>query len=345
MSGGLIQSPSLTSQDAPDCLSLITEVLQSKGVSSSASTIIAASWKPSTERSYSSIFAKWLSFCDDKRYSVRQPSVSSVVHFLEFLFKSGSSFSHINVARSALSSTYAVAGIPIGENAIVCRFMAGVRNLRTPTPKYPVFWKTSTLLSYLGNWQVSPSNLKDLTLKLTCLLACLSVQRVHTVTHIDCNAQFLDEGTYLFVFHDLKVTRHRPYFVISLPPLSATDPLGTAKLLKEYIAATKTFRGENRQLLLSYVSPHQPVSTDTVARWIRHVMSQAGIDTNVFKAHSVRGASSSAARECLVSIDAILRAGDWSSLSTFDKHYCRRPSQLPSCSVANALLGSFQAKI
>eukprot|EP00117_Sycon_ciliatum_P023417 scpid112601/ scgid19915/ len=100
--------------------------------------------------------------------------------------------------------------------------------------------------------------------------------------------------------------------------------------------ATNAIRSSN-QLLVSYVAPHQPVSVDTVARWVRSVMKDAGIDTSKFGSHSIRGASASAAKDMLGPLEAVLRAGDWSTLSSFlNKHYHRRSSQLPSSAVASA---------
>ena len=110
--------------------------------------------------------------------------------------------------------------------------------------------------------------------------------------------------------------------------------------LKTYINLTSSLRASDcRQLLVSYVKPHRPVTSDTVARWIREVMSAANIDTAVFGAHSVRGASASLARPS-VPLDEVLKAGDWSGLSAFHKHYHRETNLLPSAAIANSLMRS-----
>jgi hypothetical protein len=44
------------------------------------------------------------------------------------------------------------------------------------------------------------------------------------------------------------------------------------------------------RLLLSFVEPHKVVPC-TIAGWLVQVMSNAGVDTSDFKAHSTRGAS------------------------------------------------------
>ncbi|CAG2227253.1 Leucine-rich repeat-containing protein 56 [Mytilus edulis] len=66
--------------------------------------------------------------------------------------------------------------------------------------------------------------------------------------------------------------------------------------------------GKHEPLLLSYVKPHQPVSRDTISRWIKVVMAKANIDTTIFKAHSVRSASVSKAKMNAVPISQALLA-------------------------------------
>ena len=68
-------------------------------------------------------------------------------------------------------------------------------------------------------------------------------------------------------------------------------------------------QGENDRLplLISVKKPHKAVSSATTYRWIKQVLSEAGIQTDVFKAHSVRAASSSAAMAKGISIGDIIQ--------------------------------------
>ena len=54
-------------------------------------------------------------------------------------------------------------------------------------------------------------------------------------------------------------------------------------------------------------------------------MRLSGIDTDIFKSHSVRAATTctSKAKQSLVPIDLILKTAGWSSQSTFAKFYDR----------------------
>jgi len=219
--------------------------------------------------------------------------------------------------------------------------MRGIRNLRRPTPKYPILWDVNVLLTYLSNWRVE--SLKDITLKLATLLAVLSVQRVHSLTLIDYRCiSFMANGTFISIFDDLKIARSRPSFVIALPGSSDPDPLAIVSLLKSYLSQTASLRPQTcLQLFVSYCKPHKGVSSDTVSRWIKSVLQLAGIDISHFGSHSVRGAAASAALHANAPLDSVLTAGDWSTTQSFSRHYHRRSGNLPSPAVANALMQTF----
>ena len=44
------------------------------------------------------------------------------------------------------------------------------------------------------------------------------------------------------------------------------------------------------------MKPHQEISKDTIARWIKVILSRAGIDVGQFGAHSERSATTSKAK-------------------------------------------------
>ena len=88
--------------------------------------------------------------------------------------------------------------------------------------------------------------------------------------------------------------------------------------------------------MLSIKSPHAPIGASTVARWIKDFLGDAGIDTSIYLAHSTRGAAASKAVAAGLSIETILRSGNWSSESVFAKHYSR---PIENESVASQVLG------
>ena len=52
-------------------------------------------------------------------------------------------------------------------------------------------------------------------------------------------------------------------------------------------------RDSRSRLFLSWIGQHTPVPSSTIARWLKSLMVEAGIDILIFKEHSVRGASCS----------------------------------------------------
>ena len=83
-------------------------------------------------------------------------------------------------------------------------------------------------------------------------------------------------------------------------------------------------KGNHTQLLISYQQPHKPVTTDTNARWLKTVLDKAGIDTNIFHAHSTRAASNSAAKTAKLSVNTIMTAAGWTNAFTFSE-FCDKP--------------------
>ena len=99
------------------------------------------------------------------------------------------------------------------------------------------------------------------------------------------------------------------------------DPLlCPVSCLKQYEKATSAFRGKDGQLFLGMVSPHRPVTTSTIARWLKQAIVASGISSE-FTAHSTRGAASTAAAMNGVTIREVMARAGWSSQDTFSKHY------------------------
>ena len=103
------------------------------------------------------------------------------------------------------------------------------------------------------------------------------------------------------------------------PSFPGNPTLCPVMALKVYEDKTRPIRGDETKLLISFIKPHKAVTSSSVARWLKSVLSAAGIDTAIFSAHSSRGASSSAAAN--VGTNDILKAANWSAESVFQKFY------------------------
>ena len=79
---------------------------------------------------------------------------------------------------------------------------------------------------------------------------------------------------------------------------SENESLCSVKTLEFYLKTTEGWRkkGDPLLLLLSFVKQLKPISSATLARCIKKMLKIEGINTVVFKAHSVRLSSTSKAK-------------------------------------------------
>jgi len=107
------------------------------------------------------------------------------------------------------------------------------------------------------------------------------------------------------------------------PAFPHNERLCPVRSLRAYEERTRERRGDSNgsQLFIATIRPYLPVVSSTIARWVKSTLTKSGIDTNIFKAHSVRGAAVSAAANEGVTTNDILKAADWSSETVFQKFY------------------------
>lgn len=218
-----------------------------------------------------------------------------------------------------------VDNIAIGKHPLIIRFMKGVYNLRPTTTKNVCVWDVSVVLRYLKN--LSPVNklkLQELTFKLVMLIALTNATRIQTLKflNIDSMAKMPDE--FIFFMDKVLLKQSRPGFKnpnVVLKAYPIDNSLCVYATLEEYLKRTKQSRGNNKQLLLSYIKPYCPVTSSTIARWIKTVMQRAGINVKTFTAHSVRAASVSKAKFNDISIKDIMAKAGWTNVNTFATFY------------------------
>ncbi len=250
------------------------------------------------------------------------PSLAKFLDFLTGLYEQGVGYSAINTAKSAVSSFLNVSSEApqLGNNPIVKRFMAGVFNQRPALPRYNVPWDVSVVLNYLRT-QTPVRNLTLLALaqKLAMLFLLLSGHRGQSLVLLDIRNIRITKGNLKVTFGDvMKHSRPGTHTAeLTLPGYAPDRRLCIVTTYSEYVLRTKSIR-RSHTLFIGTIRPHSPVSKDTVAKWIKKVMSLAGIDVSIFAPHSVRSASTSAVR---VPIATIVRTASWSGVGTFQKYY------------------------
>ena len=255
--------------------------------------------------------------------------MSEIANFLAELYDKGYQQRSINAYRSAIASAHdRIDGVSVGQHPTISRLMAGIANARPPQPRYVSTWDISRVLDHIekkGNNQ--NLSLKDLTLKTAMLLALTRPSRSADLHGLDIRlSRTSPEGITFLPSKPAKQTKAgktaQEFFFPRFEEKQLLCPVAT---VEQYIQVTEPFRSHgdvrHTQLFIAYIKPHRPVTSSTIARWLKTMLEESGIDTTIFKAHSTRGASVSAAAQKGVTTNDILQAADWSSDSVFRRFY------------------------
>ena len=330
---GDAEQRSTVSLSSASRMEYLRERYRDKELSEEATSLMLKSWRTKTNRSYDSLFGKWHSWCRSRDSDSFSGPISEVVNFLAYLYGEGYQYRSLNSYRSAISSVHErVDGYSVGQHPLVTRLMKGVFNNRPPLPRYTSTWNVQSVLLHISSWGGNDSlSLKQISLKTVMLLALTRPSRSADLSQLHLQGKRYKPDGVVFVPGTLaKQSRQgKPvteFFFPSFPHDSTLCPVIT---LRAYEERTAPHRGTESRLFLSFIRPFRAVTSSTIARWLKTLLESAGIDTSVFSAHSVRGASSTAAANSGITTNDILKAADWSSESVFQRYYYK-PTEDPS---------------
>ena len=227
--------------------------------------------------------------------------------FLSELFANGLSHSSINTAKAALLTCVTVDGrSDWNKDPDMSRFCKGVDNSRPSRPRLLATWDVDIVLNYLGKLPTDNISLKDLTHKAAMLVALTSGSRAQSIHEMNLD-NMVTSGDKLVFFFDtpLKTSRtSKTHQMIEIKKMDG-NKCCVYSAVAEYIRRTKDIRPPSTKALwISLIKPHGAVTRDSISRWLKEVLTSAKIDTEVFKAHSTRSASTSKANNLGVGLSS-----------------------------------------
>ena len=204
--------------------------------------------------------------------------------------------------------------------------MTGIFSNHPPKPRHTFVWDIETVLNDLSKF---PDNLslpiRVLSHKLALLLSLKAASRISEICCLNTEYMVEFEDKYVFKFHKLSKSQRkgRPPLSVEFCAYQKNQKFCVVQAIKSYLQATQAWRHKNgqKQLLLNTSAPHQEVKNSTVAGWVKAILGSAGTDTNLFTVHSTRAASTFKAKVKGLSLEDILKGGNWSNKSTWQKHY------------------------
>lgn len=278
----------------------------------------------STLKQYSSSLKLWWDFCCSNNIDLYTFSVNWTLKFLEQMFQKGFAYGSLNCARSALAL---IISPELGSNFEIKRFFKGLEKLRPSRPKYNFTWDPSIVLNYLKDYYPNENlSMEQLTYKLVTLLALITAHRVQTLSLMEITNIHKDNtGFQIWINDRIKTSGKNKTQPILYVPFYLQDPrICAAKVLSTYLQKTDTIRNNISKLILTTKKPYRPATTQSISRWIKHILQQSGLDTKIFSTHSTRHSATSYANKKGVSIDLIKSTAGWTAQSqTFAKFYNR----------------------
>ncbi len=131
--------------------------------------------------------------------------------------------------------------------------------------------------------------LKDLTQKLAMLLMILGARRKQSLlTILIDNIKITDTELILLPHEVQKHSRPgRTIEPIVYQRFCLNAKLCVVQCMTVYLSKRESLvSSDNKQLFVTYGTPHRPATNDTISRWIKNELKSAGVDIQVFKAHS-----------------------------------------------------------
>jgi hypothetical protein len=114
------------------------------------------------------------------------------------------------------------------------------------------------------------------------LLLLVTGQRGQTIHCLSLSEMTLGETSFEFqVLEHMKTSK--PGSGTTILKIEQYTPI---LVLREYLKRTKSVRGDNKQLFVSYQKPYQPVPRDTISRWVKVVLIMLGL-TPRYTQHTV----------------------------------------------------------
>lgn len=114
--------------------------------------------------------------------------------------------------------------------------------------------------------------------------------------------------------------------LLSFQPFPDNPQLCIVSLTKHFLMRTQNLRQTNCDaFFVSFRAPFNPVSSQTLGRWVKAELKAAGINVSIFSAHSTRHASTSLAATKGINLDEIRRTAGWSKSSDVFARFYNRP--------------------
>jgi hypothetical protein len=305
---------------------------EQKGYTPEAASLLQNKVRTSTQSTYNSSWRHWQQYAEQHRIDAGSPAQAEVVNFMGHMFKEGADYSKLNSIRSAMAS--AIPSLTHMED--VHSALQAAHKQRPPRAKHDDDMWDPALIVQMWRMDKDNEDLKEerLRQKALSLYMLSSHSRPSDTASIATSTIRIDERRMQYRQHPGKVWRPGQGNMVRRDPIEryeAEPKICPVKAIEAYLDVTKdkrqvaadklwlASRRETKQGRYGYHTLAPP----SVSRVMLQVMQEAGINTDEYKGGSARAASSTAALEAGARVEAVMKRGNWSSMTVFNQFYNR----------------------
>lgn len=288
-------------------------------------SLLLASWRPSTIRTYVPAWKKWTRWCSSNSVDFKCPNPTEVARYLAHLhIHEGLAYRTILVHKSAISTFTKINKCDVSSNFLVKQILKAI-SVEKIRPSKPPIWDPRSVITFLSNKDIDENNLYQVSQRVAVLLLLASSRRVHDLTLLKIGPEHLiDEGKSIIMWPSFgsktdSLDRRQSGWKIKEHP---DKNLNTVYWIRILLQVSQERRSEEKWLELFITTRGQckPATKTIIGGWIKAVLRDAGIEASP---GSVRSAVSSLNWLENFSIDNILATGNWKREHTFKNYYCR----------------------
>ena len=297
-------------------------------LSPGAESIILSGWAQGTKSVYGLGYRYYTQFCRKHQLDPFIPDPINLLNFLTYCFEvKKCQYRTLNCYRSAVSSTLShdpATGQPVGMDPLVSRFFRGVRRLRPPKMKLFPNWSIATVLNFLKSCGESKFlSLSQLLIKTCFLVSLVCFKRpacIRNMKKVQGYWELNMSGLRCQTLGISKTELHHISTPIEIKPFPEDPQLCPVYHMVRLDKILDKVRPEGvTDFWLSSRKPHNPVSTQTICKWLKKVIIDSGALSG--SARDVRSVGSSTAAQAGLDIGRIMQAADWRRVKTFQSHY------------------------
>lgn len=290
--------------------------------------LLEGSWRPSTRRTYSSAWKKWLNWTNSNNIDSINPEASDVARFLADLHLIHKlSYSSILLHKSVIStlSNPNNSG-QLSSHTLVKHVLKAIQSQKPTAPKPPI-WNIDSLAAYLENCSVNNTNVFQVQRHTATLLLLCSGRRIHDLTllSVDCD-HCVQSKDYIILWPifgsktDSSDHRQSGWKLSSNHKCKNLDPVFWIKQTMTLLQNRRNLTNSSN-LFVNIRGEAKSASRAIIAGWIKTLLVEAGISATP---GSVRSAVASKNWVDNYPLEDILSRGNWRSGNTFCKFYRRQ---------------------